>query len=480
MYSKLLVSSLISLNCLCLGSLQAQENRIHAVNSVSHAYDFHADWGFHRQYLKDQKYVKSWCALYNADLSNANLLFLWNCDNRLAYNEKDKKTVDNFLKDGGGVVLMGRGNPKSQNELLQSYGVQFADKATLPLEAVRYTDDEVTVKGEALTLKLDNPKKWDVIVKDSKNNPVTASRKIGKGTIVVSARTIMGDHPDYPSDSINAGLWRGIWNMAASGKNVDPNKPFRNNFIETLEHRTQKDGMDINYSDYMKPYADAMFDISKRCMPVIENRMGVPLSPGMGSRIILIPTDGGGYSSGEILALAVWWGGFPDKEDSMIEFVTHEAVHSWVLPYPEIWNEPIATYVGNLVMCDMGHAEEGNRRIKAAIERARKHDPEFNLYDMRGNTNKEGVQPLAQSAVNDVHWGKMYWIFEELRKQDPNIVSNYFKAKREHAKAGSLKKYDDNNTVAVLSIAMGKDLFPWFQSIGFNVDKSKAEIEMNI
>ena len=40
----------------------------------------------------------------------------------------------------------------------------------------------------------------------------------------------------------------------------------------------------------------------------------------------------------------------------MIEFITHESVHSWVLPFPEVWNEPIATYVGNLVMIDMGHA----------------------------------------------------------------------------------------------------------------------------
>ncbi len=39
----------------------------------------------------------------------------------------------------------------------------------------------------------------------------------------------------------------------------------------------------------------------------------------------------------------------------MIELITHETVHSWVLPFNEIWNEPIATYVGNLVMMDMGY-----------------------------------------------------------------------------------------------------------------------------
>ena len=68
----------------------------------------------------------------------------------------------------------------------------------------------------------------------------------------------------------------------------------------------------------------------------------------------------------------------------MIEFITHESVHSWVLPFPEIWNEPIATYVGNLVMIDMGHEEEALRRIEATIRRASRIDPTMKLYDLRG------------------------------------------------------------------------------------------------
>ena len=68
----------------------------------------------------------------------------------------------------------------------------------------------------------------------------------------------------------------------------------------------------------------------------------------------------------------------------MIEFITHESVHSWVLPFPEIWNEPIATYVGNLVMIDMGHEEEALRRIESTIRRASRIDPTMKIYDLRG------------------------------------------------------------------------------------------------
>lgn len=450
---------------------------VHAVNSVSHSYSFHADWGFHNQYLKDHKYVKSWCALYNADLSNANLLFLWGCDDRLAYLPKDIEKIQSFLNEGGGVMILGYPGAKSQNELAKLFGAEFVDGVVLPLKANEFSTEEVVVKGGAARMKLDKPEVWNVVVEDSARQPMLAYTKIGKGTLIVGARALLGDNPDQATDSINAKIWNDLWVKAASVKKVDTLKPFNNSFIESLEHREERDNLDISYSDYMAPYADAMFDISKRCRPVIEKRMGVPLSEGMASKIVLIPTDGGGYSSGEILALAVWWGDFPKREDSMIEFVTHESVHSWVLPFAEIWNEPIATYVGDLVMGDMGHADEAKRRIAGTIENARKIDPKFDTYDIAGKSNKPGVQALSGGAQNQVHWGKTYWIFEQLRKQQPDFMAKYFQAKRQYALADKITEYNENNTVAVVSIAMGKDMFPWFKSIGFDVNRDKAEIK---
>lgn len=449
---------------------------IHAMNDVAHLYNFHADWGFHRQYLQDQKYAKSWCALYNADLSNANLLFLNGCEDKLSYVPKDIETIQSFLKKGGGVMILGDASGKSQNELARLFGGEFKTGVKQPLKACKFTTEPVQAKANVAYLDFEDPKKWTVVAMDADQKPLLAYTKAGKGTVIMGSRALMGDHPDHVSDSINSTLWRPLWNLAVQGKKVDPSKPFTDCFIESLEHRIQEGTMDISYSDYMAPYADQMLAISERCKGYIEKRMGVPLSPKMGSRIILIPTGGGGYSSGEILALAIWWGDFPKKEDSMIEFITHESVHSWVLPFAEIWNEPIATYVGNLVMSDMGYAEEGIRRIKSTIESGRKYDPEYNLYDINGNSNKAGVKSFEDGVPRDLHWGKSFWILEQLRTENPEFIADYFKAKRKHAIPEKIKTYDENNTVAVISIVMKKDMFPWFRSIGFDVDREKAEI----
>ena len=56
--------------------------------------------------------------------------------------------------------------------------------------------------------------------------------------------------------------------------------------------------------------------------------------------------------------------------------------------------------------------------------------------------------------------------------------ARYFQTKRKLASPDKIKKYTADDSVAVLSIAMGKDLFPWFQSLGVTVKKENAQIEI--
>jgi len=451
---------------------------IHAVTDLSHEFTFYADNRFHQQYLPTHKGVMNWCNLHNFDLSNTNLLLLLACDNRINYCEKDKAVIKQFLKDGGGVVICGSHSAKSQNELLANYGVKFTKPAGYPLKANGdYSQKAIEGKGNSIA-SLKEHAKWDVIVEDAYQAPVMARRKIGKGTLLVASRNLAGNHPSA-SDSINRHLWKPILEEVASGKTIDPTQAHHSRGIDQLEYNDDHGTFKLSYNDNLRPYADKMVDLYKRSLPYIEKRMGVSLSPGMASQITLLATGGGGFSSGHTVALAVWWGGFPDKEDSMIEFMTHEAVHSWVLPFPEVWNEPIATYVGNLVMMDMGHEEEAIKRIQNTINRAYRHDPSMKQYDINGHLTGNGKE-LDKSAKNDMHWGKTYWLFEELRKKNPDFLADYFRLKRQLATPAKISQYDMNNTVAVLSMAMRHDLFELFTANGMPVDESKAEIKMEL
>ena len=452
-------------------------SRIHAVSDIGHEFSFYADGRFHKQYLPGQPVAMSWGALYNYDWSNINLMILLSCESHLSYSQKDIATITEFLKDGGGVVLLASGGDNPQNKLASTLGCTFKQTAKKPLHAAS-AEITGTIEGRGHTMELAPDEDWQVLIVDANKKPILARKKVGQGTLLVGARGLAGSRPDA-KDNINAEWWIPLLQKTAQNKNIDPKKRIRSRGLSQLEYTEDLGSIKLHYHEYLKPYAQAMADIYQRTKPVIRKRMGVPLSEGMAGEIGLLATGGGGFSAGRMIGLAVFWGGFPDREDSMIEFITHETVHSWVHPFPEVWNEPIATYVGNLVMCDMGYAEEGMRRIKSNISRASKIDPTMKLYDLAGKSLKD-IEPLTGGKANNMHWGKTFWILEELRKENPDFLADYFIAKRKLAKPGSLRKYDMNATVAVVSVAMGKDMFGWFREHGFDVDQKKSAIKINL
>ena len=447
---------------------------VHAVVDLAHEFSFYADGRFARQYLADQKAVTSWNALPRFDLSNANLLVLLDCAEPLAYTPEDRAAIRALLEAGGGVAVFVGADRGPQHDLAASFGARLVADAKKPLKIAADPGTAAIEGGARLRLELEAPAAWTVHVTDADGRPVVASRAEGKGRVLVAPRSLAGSRPDA-SDPINASWLAPLLVRTAAGRAIDPSKPFQGRGLVPGDTVETHEGLTLHYSDYLKPYARAMFDIAQRCRPVIGKRMGVPLSDGMASEVGLLATGGGGFSSGRVIGLAVWWGGFPERGDSMIEFITHESVHSWVLPFAEIWNEPIATYVGNLVMIDLGHGEEAERRIRATIARAARHDPEMRLYDLDGR-GPAGAPALGDGARNDVHWGKSFWIFEQLRAEDPDWLARYFQAKRRLARPGALRRYGPDETVAVLSTALGRDLFPWFRAHGLDVAPDRSQI----
>ncbi len=461
----------------CLAHAAEKEKRvpIHAVSDIGHEFTFYADGRFHKQYLPGMPRAMSWGALYLYDFSNANLLLLPGCDPHLSYLPDDVAAVKRFLSDGGGVVLLGSARSRPQNKLATQFGCTFQGRARRPFQG-RLKHLIKKVEGRADWMSFSQPEAWEVLITDADDKAVLARKRSGKGTLLVAARGLAGSRPDA-TDDINAAWWTPLLAETASGKTVDPKKPFRSRGIGDLQYTDKLGSITLSYSEYLKPYARAMASIYQRTKPYIRKRFGVPLSKGMASHIGLLATGGGGFSSGRTLGLAVFWGGFPKQEEGMIEFITHETVHSWVLPFAEIWNEPIATYVGDLVMMDMGYGEEGARRIRHTIQRAKRIDPTMKRYDLNGKC-RDGGTDLTGGRANDMHWGKTFWLFEELRRENPDFLADYFRAKRRLARPGTLKKYTADATVAVMSHAMGRDMFGWFIEHGFDVDRKKSPINV--
>jgi hypothetical protein len=302
---------------------------------------------------------------------------------------------------------------------------------------------------------------WTGLVQDAEGRPVLALRAHGAGWVLVGSRGLFGQQPDA-KDPINAGWVRPLLVGLASTKAIDPARPHRSTWAE---HTKDLGPLTLEYHDGTARFADAIAQEYFAVHPHLVAVTGVEPAPGMIKRLLVLPTGGGGFSSGERIAIGAWWGGYPEKRYPMVELIAHEAGHSWVLPCAEpLWNEPIATYLGVQVGRRL-EMPEAQRTLERQIEAGRKHDPDLTAVD-----------PLSEGAPRDLVWGKSFFVFEQLeRLHGPGALAKYFRAKRELLRPGR-QGYTMDDCVAVWSRAVGEDLFDWFRSLAFDVSAEHTDL----
>jgi len=442
--------------------------RVHSVSDISHEFTFYMDGRFWTQYVGEAggADARNWGTLWKLDFDSVNLLVLSSGPGPVPYAPESIAHVRRFVEAGGAAVIMAdhpRGEPPYPfhvQSLARAFGAAFMpEPAEKPLTAAASLRAKTVEYYDGGVLQLQG--KWTLLVTDARGRPVMARRALGKGFVLAASRGLFGHRPDA-KDPINAQWIKPLLRDLVRNKPVDPARPPKGQFAE-LSHRL--DGLTVEYNEGTRVFADA---IAKEYLVVkkhLEEITGVPPSQGTLTNLLMLPTGGGGFSSGDRIGIGAWWGDYPRNRYPMLELISHEAGHSWVLPYGEpVWNEPIATYLGIEVGKRMG-MKEAQETLERAIARARKLDPNMNQVNIRG-----------KDAPNDVVWGKSFWIFEQLRgKFGQDALAKYFRAKRKMLKPGR-KDYSFDDCVAVWGVAVGEDLFPWFSSLGVPVDRGRTDL----
>jgi hypothetical protein len=436
---------------------------VHSVCDISQDFTFYMDGRFHRQYLAEHgRDVRNWGTLAELDMSNVNLLVLTAGDRRIPFEPEAINLVERYVRDGGTLLLMADGAdpmPPAQAIARRFDASLTTASAAKPLRALPDLDATDVEFRRGRTLEL-GPN-WTSLIFDADDRPVLGVARVGRGHVILASRGLFGQRPDA-SDPINASWVTPMLVSRAETKPIDPSKRHRST---PAELKREIGPLTLEYHRGTEPFAEGVYQVYREVRPVLVEITGVEPSPGMIKSMLILPTGGGGFSSGQRIAIGAWWGGFPERRYPMVELIAHEAGHSWVLPYAEpLWNEPIATYLGIQVgrRLDMAEADE---TLARQIERARRHDPDLTQ-----------VNPQAEGAQRDLVWGKSFFVFEELeRLHGPGAMAKYFRTKREVLEPGRTG-YSIDDCVAVWSLAVGEDLFPWFRSLAFDVDRSRADL----
>ena len=447
---------------------------IHSLCDLSQSFTFYMDGRFARQYLEGLGHdARNWGNLAKADLSNTNLLVLAGGQRELPYSEASMDHIVDYVDGGGGLLVMADARPADDggaeavpvNRLLARFDASL-DPTTARRPLVGRDElksvEQFTDRGCRV---LDLGKDWKPLLVDDAGRAVLARRSYGKGQVLLGSRELFGKKPDA-SDPIHAVWITPLLVELASGKAVDAQRRPRPQRVD-LERVVGP--LTLEFHEGTEPFADALAAEYTLVRPHLVELTGVEPSEGMLKSLLVLPTGGGGFSSGARIAIGAFWGGYPERRYPMIELIAHEAGHSWVLPHAEpLWNEPIATYLGILTGDRLG-MPEARGVLERAITRARRLDPDLDQMD-----------PLAEDAPRDLVWGKSYFVFEELeRLHGPGALARYFRAKRAHVPADHAN-YSMDDCVAVWSEAVGVDLFPWFEGLGFGVDRERVTLSLDV
>jgi hypothetical protein len=443
--------------------------RVHCVCDISQEFTFYMDGRFFRQYLEGHgEDARNWGSLAELDLANTNLLVLAGGDRRLPYSDASLRTVDAFLAGGGAVLVLLDGKDSPGNAILRRHGAASTDvdagtkpHSTKTLQVLVGANNVAIENRPGNLLEVDL--EWSGLVTDQGGRPLLAQRAVGKGRLLASSRGLFGSNPDA-SDPINAAWITPLLLHATQSKSVDAKRAHSSTWAEDTQ---QLGPLTLEYHDGTAPFAAAIAKEYELVRPHLVAITGVEPAAGMIKKLLVLPTGGGGFSSGERIAIGAWWGDYPSNRYAMIELIGHEAGHSWVLPYPEpLWNEPIATYLGIQVGLRLG-MKEAQETLDRQIKQARRHDPKFDRQNA-----------LADDAHRDLVWGKSYFVFDELeRRHGPGALAKYFRTKREVLQPGR-DSYSFDDLVAVWSRAVDKDLFPWFQSLAFDVKPERTNVPL--
>lgn len=319
--------------------MAAPEPVVHSMCDLSQQFTFHMDGRFARQYLGGQdRDQRNWGTLHKLRLEETNLLVLGPGERRIPYSEHSIDHVVDFVRAGGGLLVMADGAPPTDEfpvpvpvaALVERFdarlGLERAGGSARGVGALAKVEVEFR-GGTSLELGGD----WEALVVDGDGRPLLARRDFASGHVLLGSRGLFGSKPDA-SDPINAEWVTPLLHQAVKGKQVDPKRKQRGHWAELTE---QLGPLTLEFTEGTAPFARAIAEEYAVVRPHLMEITGVDPAPGMLKTLLILPTGGGGFSSGQRIAIGAFWGNYPDHRYPMLELIAHEAGHSWVLPHPE-------------------------------------------------------------------------------------------------------------------------------------------------
>lgn len=389
---------------------------------------------------------------YNVVLTEQNDL------NAQAYTVEERKALVQFVKNGGGLLILA--NPAGSKEKAQAWTLD----SLLGDFGASLTGASERFQGRNYAA-LNLGKGWEVLASGDKQSPVQARRAFGKGRVVVAGTgSALHSHKkneamDKQSDEFfkTSLAWLCEKQKPVGGEPRLPQTMGGGGAIyPELEGGTE--GMVIFYAKNQKP---ALLNTVEKKFPIVTQKVQewLPSRPtNEPMYLILSAGDGGGWA---VNAFKPKENGIISLSDAgLLSIYAHELAHTMSGPDSDAGKLGGDTPVG-----ERGEAHAGwfQGKVDAWFDESRRERPNRSVLEVYNNPDFMTKDPAD--------WGKTWYIWQKL---DDCYGPTWYPRWRwvQHTRwQNESRRLSWEEMIEDMSIAVGEDLFPFFQKVGVKLNR---------
>ena len=362
------------------------------------------------------------------------------------------------------------------NKLARAFGFRFdeREKGRFPLKGATHAiaegtttinedkyDPRARIWGpgwlKANGVGLIEAKSATPVIVDADGKLVMAARRIGKGRVVAftGKRLLWGctEKSSIQYDVDDEALVRRVFDWLAEGRppreNVTSLIGFRHPDIVLKGKRTS-----IRTTEVLRERSQFTLDQFDRVYDTLYGYFMVPAFSKL--KINALAGAGGGYRGGDDIGIAVL-----ASDDGLKSLLLWEMTNGWGPPIPRSWGEMWAFHTGNVLKGRLGIQTPAQRIASRhrALQETITADPTLTKIDLADAGDEKTHRKVLIKAL---------FVMEELERIHPGFIPRLCRIHRVlHAKieAVSMQEF-----VYLCSLAAGRDLYPYFRSLGTTVE----------
>ncbi|MCD6352352.1 MAG: hypothetical protein J7M26_09560 [Armatimonadetes bacterium] len=382
------------------------------------------------------------------------------------YLPEEKKVLEQFVLNGGGLIMMGGRPDTPLGELAASYGVRVTDKR-------RKVKALVEVPGaEGLDLRRryvvgEVGDEWQVLIGDAMGRAALARRQLGKGVVVWLSDEWLLHQPEGKRTKPNAELLSWLVSQAAGGPKQRQDErriPWEYGGIGGAfypENEIKLRSVSVFYADNQLP---DIVELARTKFPevlkLLQKMLPTPPNPGGDFYIILSAGAGGGWA--ENVYTPKLAGVISRDHNSILSILAHELTHTMYGPeakdgtpgcsLPGWFSEAHAGWFQRKVGREMGFGP----RWPYYDHGLARQDPLLDAIDLANI--KEGQMGLAW------HKAWLIWSLLDARYGEswyPKWLAHIHRKYNDPSRKLSMDEY-----VKTISETVGEDVAPLFERFG--------------